>query len=142
MISLTSEFTDTKGRHARGWLFFDADCTFCVKIVRALAPTLQKRGIALAPLQDPRVGPLLGLSPSELLLEMRLLLSNGRQTGGADAAVALTQEIWWARPLAWLSRLPGAMPFIRRAYRHIAAGRKCSAAISCATAQTPHAAKR
>ena len=41
MISLTSEFTDTKSRHARGWLFFDADCAFCVKIVRAL-PQLYK----------------------------------------------------------------------------------------------------
>jgi hypothetical protein len=62
MISLTSEFTDTKSRHARGWLFYDADCAFCVKIVRAVAPTLQKRNFALAPLQDPRVGALLGLS--------------------------------------------------------------------------------
>src|SRR5712672_2168387 len=28
MISLASEFTDGKGRHARGWLFFDAECGF------------------------------------------------------------------------------------------------------------------
>jgi predicted DCC family thiol-disulfide oxidoreductase YuxK len=128
MISLTSEFTDTKGRHARGWLFFDADCTFCVKIVRALATTLQKRGFALAPLQDPRVGALLGLSQTELLLEMRLLLSNGQQTGGADAAIALAREIWWAHPLALLSKLPGMTQLLRRAYRRIAARRKCSAA--------------
>jgi predicted DCC family thiol-disulfide oxidoreductase YuxK len=141
MISLTSEFTDSKGRHARGWLFFDADCAFCIKIVRTLAPALQKRGFALAPLQDPRVGALVGLSPSELLLEMRLLLSNGQQTAGADAAVALAREIWWARPLVWLSNLPGMMQLLRRAYRWIAAHRKCSAAISCATTQAPHAAK-
>jgi predicted DCC family thiol-disulfide oxidoreductase YuxK len=141
MISLTSEFTDTKGRHARGWLFFDADCAFCVKIVRALAPLLQKRGFALAPLQDPRVGALLGLSQSELLLEMRLLLSNGQQTGGADAAVALAHEIWWARPLVWLSKPPGMMQALRSAYRWIAARRKCSATISCTTTQTPHAVK-
>lgn len=132
MISLTSEFTDTKGRHARGWLFFDADCAFCVKIARAITPTLQKRGIALAPLQNPRVGALLGLSQTELLLEMRLLLSNGQQTGGADAAVALAHEIWWARPLVWLAKLPGAMPLLRRIYRHIAANRNCSAAATCA----------
>jgi predicted DCC family thiol-disulfide oxidoreductase YuxK len=141
MISLTSEFTDSKSRHARGWLFFDADCAFCVKIVRVLVPTLQKRGFALAPLQDPRVGALLGLTPSELLLEMRLLLSNGQQSGGADAAVALAHEIWWARPLVWLSKLPGMMQLWRRAYRWIAAHRKCSAATSCATTQTSHAAK-
>ena len=141
MISLTSEFTDSKSRHARGWLFFDADCTFCVKIVRALAPTLQKRGFALAPLQDPRVGALLGVSQNELLLEMRLLLSNGQQTGGADAAIALAHEIWWARPLVWLSKLPGMMQLMRRAYRWIAAHRKCSAAISCGTTQTPDATR-
>jgi predicted DCC family thiol-disulfide oxidoreductase YuxK len=142
MISLTSEFTDSKGRHARGWLFFDADCSFCVKIVRALAPTLQKRGFALAPLQDPRVGALLGLSQNELLLEMRLLLSNGQQTGGADAAVTLAHEIWWARPLVWLSKFPGMMQLLRRTYRWIAARRKCSAAIACSAIERTHFAKR
>ena len=142
MISLTSEFTDSKGRHARAWLFFDADCAFCVKIVRALAPILKKRGFALAPLQDPRVGALLGLPQSELLLEMRLLLTNGQQTGGADAAVALAHEIWWARPLVWLSKLPGMMQLLRRAYRWIAARRKCSAAIACSAIERTHFAKR
>jgi predicted DCC family thiol-disulfide oxidoreductase YuxK len=141
MISLTSEFTDTKSRHARGWLFYDADCHFCIKIVRALAPTLQKHNFAVAPLQDPRVSALLGLSQTELLLEMRLLLSDGQQAGGADAAVALAHEIWWARPLVWLSRLPGMMQLLRRAYRWTAAHRKCAAALSCVTTQTAHAPK-
>lgn len=141
MISLTSEFTDTKSRHARGWLFYDADCAFCVKIVRAVAVTLQKRNFALAPLQDPRVAALLGLSESELLLQMRVLLSNGQQTGGADAALALAHEIWWARPLVWLSKLPGMMPLLRRAYRWIAGRRKCAATVSCGVTQTVHAPK-
>ncbi len=143
MISLASNFTDSKGRHARGWLFYDADCAFCVKIVRTLAPTLQKRGFALAPLQDPRVAPLLGLSQSELLLEMRLILSDNRQVGGADAAVALAREIWWARPLVWVSALPGMMGVLRSAYRWIAARRKCSAAAaSCAIAVGPPSPKK
>ena len=142
MISLTSEFTDSKGRHARGWLFFDADCAFCIKIVRALAPALQKRGFALAPLQDPRVGPLLGLSQTELLREMRLLLSNGKQTGGADAAVELAREIWWARPLVWLAALPGTMPILRCTYRSIAARRHCVATTSCSTLERSPATKK
>ncbi len=138
MISLASEFTDSKGRHARGWLFFDADCGFCVKIVRAIAPTLEKRGIGLAPLQDPRVGPLLGVPPEELLLEMRLLFSNNQQFGGADAAIALAREIWWARPLVWLAALPGVAPLLRSAYRWVAAHRKCSAtAVACAVDNNP-----
>ena len=89
MISLASEFTDGKGRHARGWLFFDAQCGFCTRIARWLAPILQRRGLAVAPLQDARVGALLGLSQAELLREMRVLLADGRQYGGADAGVAL-----------------------------------------------------
>ncbi len=36
MISLVSEYTDGKGRHARGWLFFDAECKFCTRIARLL----------------------------------------------------------------------------------------------------------
>ncbi len=130
MISLTSEFTDGKGRHARGWLFFDAECRFCTRIARWVAPSLQRRGLALAPLQDPRVGALLGLSQDELLREMRLLLSDGSHYGGADAAVALAREIWWLRPLAWVAKFPGMMDVLRSGYRQIAARRKC-AATSC-----------
>ena len=59
MISLTSEFTDGKGRHARAWVFFDADCGFCTRLARRVAPLLATRGIALAKLQDPRVAKLL-----------------------------------------------------------------------------------
>ncbi len=127
MISLVSEYTDGKGRHARGWLFWDAECKFCTRIARWLRPILEKRGMALAPLQYPRVGALLGMSRQQLLLEMRFLLSDGTQFGGADAAVALAREIWWARPLVWISRIPGMMEILRQGYRWIAASRSCAA---------------
>ncbi len=137
MISLTSEFTDGKGRHAKGWLFFDAECGFCTRIARWLAPALERRGMALAPLQDPRVGALLGMSREELLRELRFLLSDGTQFGGADACVALAREIWWARPLAWISNVPGMMEILRKGYRWIAANRKCAAA-SCPANEVSH----
>jgi predicted DCC family thiol-disulfide oxidoreductase YuxK len=127
MISLASEFTDGKGRHARGWLFFDAECGFCTRIVRWLAPILQRRGLGVAPLQDPRVGPLLGLSHAELMYEMQFLLADGTRFGGADAAVALAREIWWGRPLVWVSKIPGVMGWLRSGYRWIAAKRQCAA---------------
>jgi predicted DCC family thiol-disulfide oxidoreductase YuxK len=133
MISLASDFTDAKGRHARGWLFFDAECGFCTRIARWVAPILARREIGLAPLQDPRVGALLGLSQTELLREMRVLMADGTHSGGADAAVALAREIWWARPLVWFSKIPGAMNLLRRAYHWVAARRRCSAE-SCTTA--------
>jgi predicted DCC family thiol-disulfide oxidoreductase YuxK len=129
MISLVSEYTDGKGRHARGWLFWDAECKFCTRIARWLRPILEKRGMALAPLQDPRVGALLGMSREQLLLEMRFLLSDGSQFGGADAAVALAREIWWARPLVWISRIPGMTEILRKGYRWVAASRSCAAEV-------------
>jgi predicted DCC family thiol-disulfide oxidoreductase YuxK len=126
MISLASEFTDGKGRHARGWLFFDAECGFCTRSARWLAPILRTRGIAVAPLQDARVAALLGMSREELLREMRVLLSDSSQYGGAYAAVELAREIWWARPLVWFAKIPGAMELVRRGYHWVAAHRKCA----------------
>jgi predicted DCC family thiol-disulfide oxidoreductase YuxK len=132
MISLTSEYTETKGRHARGWVFFDADCQFCTRIARWLAPILARRGMALAPLQDPRVGALLGMSGAQLLFEMRFLPSDGTQSGGADAVVAVAREIWWGQPLAWLSKIPGMMDVLRTVYRWVAARRSCAATVCSA----------
>jgi predicted DCC family thiol-disulfide oxidoreductase YuxK len=126
MISLADEYTDRKGRHAKGWLFYDADCAFCTKIARFLSPILNKRGLDVAPLQDPRVGPLLGLSTEELLHELKFLLSNGQQFGGAAAVIAVARQIWWARPLVWLSKLPCVMRHLDSAYRWVAAQRNCA----------------
>ncbi|HEY2460599.1 MAG TPA: DUF393 domain-containing protein [Candidatus Acidoferrum sp.] len=125
MISLASEFTDGKGQHARGWLFFDAECGFCTRIARWLTPILRRRGLGVAALQDPRVSALLALPEADLMREMHFLRPNGSECGGADAAVAIAQEIWWARPLVWLSKVPGAMNAMRAAYRAIAANRNC-----------------
>lgn len=130
MISLASEYTDGKGRHAQGWLFFDARCGFCTGTARRLAPVLRRRGFAVAALQDPRVCALLGLSDEDALRELRFLLSDGKQFGGADAVVAVTREIWWAQPLAWLAKIPGMMPLWQAAYRWVAAHRSCAGANS------------
>jgi len=136
MISLASEYTDGKGRHAKGWLFFDAECGFCTRIARWLAPILARRGFAVAPLQDPRVGELLGLSREDLLRELRFLLSDGRNYGCADAVIAVAREIRWARPLVWLSRIPGMMNLLHVGYRWIASHRSC-AAVSCSQSERP-----
>lgn len=127
MLSLANDYTDTKGRHAHGFLFFDADCAFCTRTTRWLAPILARRGFAVAPLQDPRVGVLLGLSQEELLRELRFLLSDGTQYGGADAVLAVARQIWWAQPLVWLSHIPRMKPLFRSAYRWVAARRSCVA---------------
>jgi predicted DCC family thiol-disulfide oxidoreductase YuxK len=126
MITLAGEFTDRKERRARGWLFFDAECRFCTHIASWLAPILGRRGLGVAPLQDPRVGALLAMSRRELLKELRFLMSDGMHAGGANAVLAVAREIWWARPLIWLAALPGMMNVLDAAYKWIAARRGCS----------------
>jgi predicted DCC family thiol-disulfide oxidoreductase YuxK len=130
MISLAGEFTDGKGRHAEGWLFFDADCGFCTRMARWLAPVLAQRRFGVAPLQDSRVTALLDLSGAELLREIRVLLPDDRHYGGAGAIVALAGKVWWARPLVWLSRMPGVMKLLNAGYRQVAARRHC-ASVAC-----------
>jgi predicted DCC family thiol-disulfide oxidoreductase YuxK len=139
MISLVSEYTDGKGRHARGWLFFDAECKFCTRTAQWIAPILEKRGMSLAPLQDARVGALLGIPHDELLREIRFLLSDGSQSGGADALVALAKEIWWWRPLVWLARVPGMMEVLRKSYAWVAAQRNC---VSASCTVEPHSSSK
>ena len=127
MISLTAEFTESKGRHARAWLFYDAECGFCTRTARWLAPILARRGIAIAALQDPRVAALIGLPRVELMREIKLVMDDGTLTGGADAMFALAQEIWWAAPVVWFARFPGGMDAMHKWYRGVAERRKCAA---------------
>ncbi len=125
MISLISEMTDGKGRHARGWLFYDSDCEFCTWVAALCAPPIRKRGMDVAPLQDPRVAVLLGISRQELLRAIRLVYGDGRRFEGADAMLAVAQEVWWARPLVWVAQFPRAMSAMRGGYRWWARSRRC-----------------
>jgi hypothetical protein len=63
-------------------------------------------------------------------------MADGTHSGGADAAIALAHEIWWAQPLVWLAKVPGVMELLRRGYRWIAAKRSCGAE-NCATTAHP-----
>ena len=125
MISLASEMTDSKGRHARGWLFFDAECEFCTRTAEWLIPSMKRRGLAMAPLQDPRVGALLGLSREELQRTIRFVLPDGTQHLGADAVFAVARELGWAWPVRWVTKAPGVLPAARAAYRWVARRRRC-----------------
>lgn len=127
MISLVSEMTDRKGRHARGWLFFDAECAFCTRIARWLADPMRRRGLQVAALQDPRVEALLGLSREELLRAVRFVGADGRQFTGADALLAVARELWWTRPLVWMARIPGMLLALHAGYRWGAARWNCHA---------------
>ena len=126
MISLGSEMTDTKGRHApRGWVFFDRDCSVCTSLARRFRRTLETRGFGLAALQDPRVRTLLDLPPEDLLREMRVATADGNVYGGAEAVVFLARQIWWGWPLYAVAKLPGIRRVLKASYRWFADHRAC-----------------
>jgi len=96
-----------------GWVLFDGSCGICRNVVLYWASTLRKRGFEIAPLQEAWVRERLG-SPEEddLLLDLRLLLDNGRQLRGAAAYRYVMRRIWWSYPLYILS----VTPLLRRLF--------------------------
>jgi predicted DCC family thiol-disulfide oxidoreductase YuxK len=111
--------------NVKGWVLYDGDCPLCTGAVRRFGPLLRARGFEPRPLQTPWVGEQLGLSPTQLLTEMRLLLPDGRLYGGADAFLQVARRYWWAWPLYLLGHLPGVKPLLRVLYRRIARNRRC-----------------
>lgn len=62
----------------------------------------------------------------DLLKEIRFLDRSGRLLGGADGLIDVARRFWWVRPFLPLTRLPGVLPLLRRAYAHLAARRHCT----------------
>lgn len=110
-------------------MFYDGECRLCLNWANRLRATLSRRRFELLPLQARDT------TDSALLGEMRLLLADGRNLGGADAVVEVARRIWWAWPLWALSRLPGMMPLLRSGYRILAANRHCADGVRLITHQ-------
>jgi len=70
---------------------------------------------------------MLRLPPEQLLFEMRLLTSDGRQFGGADAFIEISRRVWWAWPFFALAYVPVMRSLMRAIYRKVAARRSCAA---------------
>jgi predicted DCC family thiol-disulfide oxidoreductase YuxK len=86
---------------------------------------MKRRGLAVAPLQDPRVGSLLGVSQDELL--HAICFVDGTRYMGVSAVLAVARELWWAWPLMWIARFPGMMSVMHSGYRWVARHRRCRA---------------
>lgn len=97
-----------------GQLFYDESCRLCRQGIARLGPFLRRIAVQPVPFEDGGAEP-----------EMRLRWHDGREFGGADAAVFLADRFWWTRPLAWLTRLPGGQPLADLVYRQIASRRHC-----------------
>jgi len=104
---------------------YDAECGICVRWAERFRGLLERRGFILLPLQSAMVRDTLRVPEDELLAEMRVITSNGRVFGGADALVYLSNAVY--KPLFWLAHFPGVKPLLRRGYRFIARNRACGA---------------
>ena len=109
----------------RDWVFYDGECPFCVRQAARFNRLLRKRDIELLPLQSAYARDLLRLTDAELLNEMRLLTSDNRLLGGADAVIELTRRIWWAWPFFLMAQIPGAKVLLRKGYKWFAERRHC-----------------
>lgn len=128
--------TDKDATGRAGWVFYDADCPLCVAGVRRIGGLFVRRGFVWEPLQAQDAAARLGLSHSELLGEMKLLLAGDRVVGGADAWAELFRSVWWLWPLGWLMRLPGLRGLSHTAYRWLARNRYCLSG-ACRLRSTP-----
>jgi len=92
-----------------------AECALCVRRARRFQALLERHGFVLVPLQSTAVRAALRVPESELLAEMRVITSDGRVFGGADALVFLSHVV--CKPLYELTRIPGVKPLLRIGYR-------------------------
>jgi predicted DCC family thiol-disulfide oxidoreductase YuxK len=107
-----------------GWVLFDGSCGFCRSWVTYWVNTLRKRGFEIAALQEEWVRRRLD-SPAEkdLLLDLRLLLDDGRQVRGADAYRYVMRRIWWTYPIYLFSIVPVLRRLFDWGYRSFADNR-------------------
>lgn len=122
---MNTEITDKNAKEPRGWIFYDAECALCRRWVFRTERLLNRRRFEFIPLQTAWAKERLGLTDVTALLEMRLLLADGRIFGGADAVIETARKIWWAWPIWAISKIPGMIFIFRAIYRFIAARRNC-----------------
>jgi predicted DCC family thiol-disulfide oxidoreductase YuxK len=111
----------------RAWVLYDGACGFCRRWVPYWKHTLARRGIAIAPLQEPWVRERLsaqGVSAETQVDDIRLLVGEtDTLLSGAEAYRWVLRRIWWATPLWVLSVTPGLRRVFDRTYRAVADNR-------------------
>jgi predicted DCC family thiol-disulfide oxidoreductase YuxK len=117
--------TDNNARATAGWVFYDAECAFCVRGVARWGPLFSRAGFVWKPLQTPGAAQQLGVAESDLRSEMKLLTADARVCGGVDAWARLFRSVWWLWPVGALLALPGLRAVGAWGYRWVARNRHC-----------------
>lgn len=107
----------------RGIVLYDGQCGFCSRWVRYWVGTLERRGFAIASLDEPWVAEKINTPREELLTDIRLLTADGQLISGADVYLYVTRRIWWAWPFYAFFSLPGFNRLMHLGYRRFARNR-------------------
>lgn len=132
---MNTEITDKD--KLKGWVFYDAQCPWCLRFAGWFQNGLARRGFALLPLQTPWVRARLGLTEVELLAEIRFLQVDGKTFGGAEALLEISRHYRLAWPVRQLARVPAVRRGFRAFYRWVARMRPCAGA-QCALLGRAH----
>jgi predicted DCC family thiol-disulfide oxidoreductase YuxK len=124
---MNTEITDNKGNTPAGWIFFDADCRFCVANRVRWGRIFERRGFVWVPMQTPGTTERLGITAEMLTAEMWVLPVGAPPLNGVDAWIGLMRHVWWLKPLAVAIGLPGIKRLAQSGYRWIARNRYCIA---------------
>lgn len=120
---MNTEITDKETQLARGWIFYDGGCGFCVRGVGRWGELFARRGFIWLPLQTAGTAARLRVSEADLLAEMHLLLPDNRIRRGVDAWAAMLRAVWWLWPVGVLLAVPGLRQIGAAIYRLIARNR-------------------
>ncbi len=117
--------TKTRAVESEGTILYDGACGFCSRWVGFWGPTLRRHGFQVAALQEPSVAERLGMDPSQLLADIRLLTPDGTMVSGANVYLYVARRIWWMTPFWAIFSLPGLNRLLHLGYRWFARNRYC-----------------
>ena len=142
---MNTEITDNHAKRPTGFIFFDAECRFCVAGQERWGRIFERRGFVWLPLQTPGTAGRLGVTDRQLREAMWLELADGQKFSGANAWSKMMRCVWWMWPLGILLALPGFESGADLLYRLVAKNRHCLGGTCTihshgkATPQRPHA---
>jgi hypothetical protein len=110
------------GRH--GLVIYDGTCGMCTAAIGDHAAFFAGYGFAVTPIQTPGLVAAVGIDASVLLQAIHVITVEGCVFRGPEAFVAIASKIWWAKPLAWILRLPMIRHCFAWTYGHVAQRRK------------------
>ncbi len=107
------------------WVFYDRDCRLCRRAVWVTGFLLGRSNVRFVPLQNDWVRKLFNLSSKSHFEEMKLLTTDRKRLGGADAVMYLAGRVGWMRPIVSVLKLSVFRKCVHHTYRWVARRRYC-----------------